>query len=174
MVEENRHLTVQLHTDFLTGLPNRQSLEALLMARSQDALSGPYGVLFIDLDGFKAVNDVHGHHSGDELLRIVARRLSLAVRSEDFVARVSGDEFVVVSRCGTCRPTTEKLAARVLSLFREPCDLGSTRLRISASIGIAHCPDDAVDPRTLLIRADAAMYRIKRTSKDGVGEMACM
>ncbi|MCU0929323.1 MAG: GGDEF domain-containing protein [Burkholderiaceae bacterium] len=127
--------------DELTGLPlARLALDRLEMALHAAQRRGEkVGVLFVDLDGFKAVNDRHGHLAGDALLRAVAQRLRAAVRAEDTVARVGGDEFVVVA-----------VEQR-----------GGATVRVGASVGLAMFPDDAPDAESLRRRADAAMYRAK-------------
>ena len=150
--------------DPLTGLANRSLLEERLRASlARDARTGDgTGVLFLDLDGFKAVNDEHGHEAGDALLRAVAGRLSAAVRPSDTVARLGGDEFVVLVEAAT-EQSLEPLVARLRSAVAAPVEVsGVGRLAVSASIGTAWSGAGEDDPRTLLRRADVAMYRDKR------------
>jgi diguanylate cyclase (GGDEF)-like protein len=150
--------------DPLTGLPNR----LLLDDRLQQALATvrrercQAAVLYLDLDGFKAVNDTFGHELGDELLVEVAHRLRHAVRETDTVARIGGDEFVVVQAGGAQPDTATGLCDRLLQVLARPYVLtGGCRVRINASIGVAVAPGDAMEPATLLRLADRAMYRAK-------------
>lgn len=158
-------------TDALTGLLNRDALErylgeALVVAA---AACRPLAVLFLDLDGFKAINDTHGHLAGDELLGQVAARLREKMRRGDTVFRVSGDEFVVVAE--THAPgETEALAVRLLDAVRQPYWLegaGGAQASVSVSIGIAAYPEAGCDARSLLLAADTSMYRAKQDGKNG-------
>jgi diguanylate cyclase (GGDEF)-like protein len=126
-------------------------------------------MLFIDLDGFKAVNDTHGHEIGDELLRQVAQRVSGLLRPQDFVARIGGDEFVVVlPGCGPQAATA--IAQRILQAFHAPFPLADrTRARVTASIGVANVAP-GVSPSEALRQSDAAMYHAKRAGRDQVAE----
>jgi diguanylate cyclase (GGDEF)-like protein/PAS domain S-box-containing protein len=152
--------------DSLTGLPNR----VLLSDRLLHGLAGSrrrasqLGVIFLDVDQFKVVNDSMGHSAGDEFLRLAAGRISGAIRPGDTVARFGGDEFVVV--CDDVSAfQTEQIAARVLEVLRQPCNIGNESLRITASLGIA-IADDHATPESLLRDADAAMYRAKERGGD--------
>jgi diguanylate cyclase (GGDEF)-like protein/PAS domain S-box-containing protein len=152
--------------DALTGLPNR----ALLMDRLREALArarrdgGLVCVLYVDLDGYKAVNDSLGHEAGDEVLRHVAARLRASVRPEDAVARLSGDEFVVVmEHAGGGAP--EAIAERLLDRLRSPFKVGRHEVAVGASVGMALGGPGQEDPETLLRAADAALYRAKRAGK---------
>jgi diguanylate cyclase (GGDEF)-like protein/PAS domain S-box-containing protein len=158
-------------TDSLTGLPNREALEQHLDGAVSAARQGgaPFAVLFLDLDGFKKINDVHGHLAGDQLLKEVAGRLRLAVRREDEVFRVSGDEFVAIVTGEAASATARSLADRILEAIRKPCPLGDATARVTASIGVASWPENGVDARSLLLAADSSMYRAKQAGKD----MAC-
>jgi len=150
-------------TDPLTRLRNRAAfLEQLREALAGgDAKSTDFAVLFIDLDGFKAINDRHGHRVGDELLRIVGEQLSACVRSSDVVARLGGDEFACLVRCCGARDRIAQVAGKVLDTLRDPYQLGSLRVKVQASVGIA-TPQTGVSATALLDRADASMYRAKR------------
>lgn len=151
-------------TDSLTRLSNRGAfLEQLSEALSvDDPQSRCLAILFIDLDGFKAINDLHGHRIGDELLRIVGQRLSACVRASDAVARLGGDEFAcLVRHCGA-RERVAQVAGKVFDALCEPYQLGALRLHVQASVGIALSPEDGMNATALLERADAAMYRAKR------------
>ncbi|WP_298829591.1 GGDEF domain-containing protein [uncultured Piscinibacter sp.] len=155
--------------DALTALPNRQHFREHL----QEALATParrratLAVLYIDLDDFKPVNDLHGHATGDELLRIVATRLARAVRAEDMVSRLGGDEFACLIADMPDPAGLDALARKLIAIVSEPVTLGTLELRVQPSIGIAVSPLDASSADALLRRADAAMYRAKRT-KTGV------
>lgn len=154
--------------DALTGLPNRQLLldrlgQAIPLARRQHTA---LAVCFIDLDGFKAVNDELGHAAGDRLLQVIATRLGACVRAHDTVARLGGDEFVLVLTQLHERGECERVLERVRSAVREPVVLGDGQsAQVRASIGVACCPDDAGDAERLLAIADAAMYRSKRAGR---------
>jgi diguanylate cyclase (GGDEF)-like protein/PAS domain S-box-containing protein len=158
----------QAYHDALTGLPNRR----LLMDRLATALAQrrrddrPLAVMFLDLDRFKLVNDTGGHGIGDELLQRVAERLTKTTREGDTVARMGGDEFIVllpevVGVKGTCQ-----IAERILKRFRRPWVLAGREFNVTASIGIAMYPQHGEDPETLLRNADTAMYRAKDQGRD--------
>ena len=151
--------------DPLTGLPNRSLLEESLeraFAR-RDRTGAEPGLLFVDLDGFKSINDTLGHASGDAALREVARRLLTCVRASDLVARLGGDEFVVlVDDAEVTHDGLELLAARIRESLSGPSDLpGGVTVQLSASVGVARATDATDTPSALLDRADAAMYREK-------------
>lgn len=150
--------------DALTGLPNRvlfvQRLDhAVLRARRSGAL---VALLFADLDRFKEINDVHGHLAGDELLRSVAKRLSGLLRPGDTLARLSGDEFVVLCEDLSDASQVEPLAARIDAALGEPFVVSGTELRMTASVGIAYSGHGEDIPERLLRDADVAMYQAKR------------
>ena len=150
--------------DGLTSLPNlRYFNERLAAAVAQPASApGTLTVLYIDLDGFKAVNDTHGHHTGDELLRIVAARLSRATRTSDLFCRIGGDEFACLLTEQIQHDELQRLACKLFDAVSAPLLIDSLRLTISPSIGIATCAADASGARTLLKHADQAMYRAKQ------------
>lgn len=154
----------QAEHDALTGLPNRVLLldrlgEALRDARRRGTL---VGVLFIDLDRFKPINDTHGHATGDTVLQIVARRFGCTVRDSDTVARLGGDEFVVVLRDLPSPPVALKVAEKLGRCLARPIRVQGLRLRVGASIGMAVGPQAGEDAAALIVRADAAMYDVKR------------
>ncbi|MEV0128614.1 sensor domain-containing diguanylate cyclase [Dactylosporangium sp. NPDC050688] len=168
-VTEQRRQEHEAAHDVLTGLPNRRRL----VGRIRDAGErvrrggGPMAVLFLDLDGFKPVNDRHGHAVGDELLIRIAGRLGGTVRSTDFVARLGGDEFVVVlEQFGGVERLTPVLQ-RILDAVEEPMELSTATVTVSTSIGVALAGDTGtpaelvVDPEYLVKTADEAMYRAK-------------
>jgi diguanylate cyclase (GGDEF)-like protein/PAS domain S-box-containing protein len=154
--------------DPVTGLPNRNLLHERLdhaIAQSRRRGRGA-GVLFVDLDRFKLVNDSHGHHVGDELLRQVGRSLKDCVRRDDTVARLSGDEFAVVI-ADLARPDDAAIVAqKIIESFALPFDLDGRETFITASIGVAAFPQDGSDAETLLQCADVAMYRAKESSRN--------
>jgi diguanylate cyclase (GGDEF)-like protein/PAS domain S-box-containing protein len=162
-----RHLAFH---DPLTGMGNRHHLETVLVdwQLQFEAEARGFGALFIDLDGFKVINDTLGHDQGDALLRTLAARLSACLRADDFVARLGGDEFVVLART-TDLDTLGALAAKLLSLCRSPVtlDKGAT-VQVSASIGIATLPQHALTWGHLLKAADSAMYAAKADGRDRV------
>jgi diguanylate cyclase (GGDEF)-like protein len=149
--------------DALTGLPNRAVFAEHLArgvgkAAEQDA---PIAVLCIDLDGFKAVNDIHGHPAGDALLMEAAHRLRAVVRGNELVARLGGDEFAVVQEGGSQPTHAGLLSERIIEALRQPFAIGGQSVRISASIGVAVYPADAETPSDLVKNADMALYRAK-------------
>lgn len=157
-------LAHQARHDALTGLANRRQL---LESLTDDYLGGrrndhSMALLFFDLDGFKAVNDTYGHDAGDRLLVEVARRLSAAVRDGDLVARIAGDEFVVMLRHTADRAEAVTAAKRLLAALEDDVPMGSNRVQISASVGVAMAADheSAAD---LLRCADLGMYEAKRS-----------
>lgn len=148
--------------DSLTALPNR----TFFRSRLDEALrvagdNGTLAVLVLDLDGFKPVNDTHGHATGDELLKIIATRLSKAMRSSDWVARLGGDEFACVLTGVPGRSRLQDLAGALYEAISAPIALGTLRLRVRPSIGVA-VHDGTADGDTLIRRADAAMFAAKR------------
>ncbi|MEP6940094.1 MAG: diguanylate cyclase, partial [Rudaea sp.] len=159
-------LNYQAFHDSLTGLPNRTYLvNALrkLLAESPDNLA----VLFVDLDGFKTINDSLGHHAGDEFLRSVARAMRASVREGDTVARFGGDEFVIVLRAYGGPDNLIAICEKILELVSRPVQVSSHTVTVTPSIGIAVAPGDGEDADTLLRNADAAMYTVKEFGKFG-------
>ncbi len=155
--------------DTLTGLPNRRAFFEILpkaIARCQRNLCA-LALLFIDLDGFKAVNDTLGHHAGDLLLREVGQRLSDLLRQTDTVVRLAGDEFVVILENLTSHdPKPQKVAQKILTSIQQPVFVKEGTAQVSASIGIAlHLPGNDMDIDTLVNRADKAMYDAKQAGK---------
>ena len=150
------------HHDALTDLANRVLLnERLEKALDQNADSGMLAVHHLDLDQFKAVNDTFGHPAGDKLLKIVAERLRGLARETDTIARMGGDEFVIVQTPVADPAEATWLAQRIIASMSEPFDLDGHRAVIGASIGIAFGPSDGLSPDKLLRNADLALYRAK-------------
>jgi diguanylate cyclase (GGDEF)-like protein/PAS domain S-box-containing protein len=154
------------YTDHLTGLPNR----VLLYDRAAQAISRSkrngerLALLFMDLDHIKQVNDSLGHPAGDELLRQVGTRLAVEFRDEDTVARIGGDEFVMLVRVAD-RADSEKVAARLVSLMAQPFIVGGEEVFSSASVGMALFPEHGDDLDQLIAKADAAMYSAKEQGR---------
>ena len=150
--------------DGLTSLPNRMHFRQ----RLEQALAPPpprdrlLGLLYVDLDGLKPVNDAHGHRAGDELLRIVAARLCRGVRDHDLVGRIGGDEFACLLPDVSGRGQLATLAGRLRDAIAAPLTIGDMAMSVPASIGIAMYPGDGLSADELLHNADAAMYRAKR------------
>lgn len=151
--------------DGLTALLNRQAFRARMdQVLAHQAATGPgIAVMYLDLDGFKSVNDQHGHEVGDQLLCIVAERLRRAVRADDIWGRVGGDEFACLFTQVGGRQQLGLLARKLMAAVAAPLKLGPLRLAIQPSIGIAMGLRDAHSTTALLACADAAMYRAKRT-----------
>lgn len=165
---KQKHLFDLAHIDQLTGLPNRTLLlDRLNQAISiSDRASRKISLLFIDLDGFKPVNDTYGHPTGDRLLKEVANRLIACLREGDTAARIGGDEFVVVlPESNLDRAVT--VANRILGTLRVPYEFGRKNISgISASIGVAEYPTHAMGLDSLLLAADNAMYVAKKCGKN--------
>lgn len=155
------------HYDALTHLPNRSlfydRLEQAMVTAKRGKRS--LALLFIDLDGFKQVNDMHGHHVGDLLLVKVAERLRLCIRESDTLARLGGDEFTIILNDTHAKEDVARLAIKVVESIAQPFDLEGQWVHVGASIGIARYPDDAPSKGTLLIVADKAMYAAKAAGK---------
>lgn len=166
LAEENRRLA---HVDSLTGLANRRAVMAALDEAAQDGEG--FGVALIDLDGFKAVNDTHGHAAGDALLRTVATRLETAVAAPDLVGRLGGDEFIVILRNA---PDDADLARRgngLLIALCRPVTLGDRPVRFGASLGFARHDPAAGDIESMLHAADEALYAAKRRALVDAGAL---
>ena len=154
------------HTDPLTGLPNRRGLSiALTTALTRCTPDKLLAVYVMDLDGFKPVNDTHGHDVGDELLVAVTRRLRGHLRQSDLVARLGGDEFVVMAGHLSSLQQAQDLGHKLLDAFHPPFSLGSVQVKVGLTIGYAIAPEDSTDAIGLLKLADAAMYNGKQSGK---------
>jgi len=159
-----RELEFRATHDPLTGLANRDYLERELSIAVEHAqqTGGRLALLYLDLDGFKDVNDQRGHHVGDLILRLVAERLQDGLRQGDLVARVGGDEFVVLLPACRDAENAANIAANLRARLCEPYDMPGGQERLDASFGIACYPADATDPQALLAYADRGMYAAKR------------
>lgn len=167
-IKMQQQLTHMATHDALTGLPNRtlfaEQLESALhtAARHKRQLA----LLFIDLDGFKAVNDTYGHAAGDRLLTEISQRMRACIRKEDILARMGGDEFTIVLRELHQPDDAQLVAAKLIKAINEPVALNSHTSHVGASIGIALFPQSAQDPESLLRMADDAMYLAKSSGKN--------
>jgi len=155
--------------DQLTGLPMASLATDRLQMKMQSALrSGTrVALMFIDLNGFKAVNDTYGHEAGDRLLQVLSRRLRESVRAEDTVARVGGDEFLVILGGLKKREEAVPLAEKIVANICRPIKYEQQEIRSGASVGISVFPEDAADVVTLRRLADRAMYQVKRSGRNG-------
>lgn len=161
----SRHAFRASH-DALTGLYNREHFDESLRASLR---TGPLGLMFLDLDLFKQINDTHGHAAGDLVLKTVADRLSGVARRDDLVARLGGDEFAIVLPRLVDRGVLHRLARELGDAVAEPIDIGGPVVRVGVAIGSVLAPDDATDADRLLAAADAAMYGAKRRRRDAPG-----
>ncbi|MCK0195307.1 diguanylate cyclase [Ancylobacter sp. 6x-1] len=154
--------------DPLTGLPNR----VMLHARAEELMAGSskagFALAYLDLDGFKQVNDEFGHDMGDEVLKQSTRRIAAAIRDEDLLARLGGDEFAVIFPDLTDFAVLRQITERIIDAVNDPIVAGGAALRVGITIGVALYPFDATSTLELVKAADAALYRAKRNSKGTV------
>jgi diguanylate cyclase (GGDEF)-like protein len=166
-ITEIRHtqerLTHLANVDVLSGLPNRGRVRQLLGDSLRAATTGnvPCAIMFLDLDGFKPVNDTFGHPKGDAVLRAVAKRLVDEVGADGHVGRMGGDEFAIVITDGQSRKLIEQLANRIIAAIKEPYIIDQTEIRIGVSIGCAFGPIDGATVDDLILKADLALYQAK-------------
>jgi diguanylate cyclase (GGDEF)-like protein len=168
-LEQISHLA---HTDTLTQLPNRRLLlkylEKIIARTARHKVRG--AVLLVDLDGFKAVNDIHGHDAGDDVLVEIAKRIRSNTRSEDIPGRLGGDEFVILIQLldadkQIARDTALWIAEKLLAAINKPIDFDGTTLDVGASIGIRLLGFEEQDMQTIIREADTAMYRAKQAGR---------
>ncbi|MFC6520621.1 GGDEF domain-containing protein [Undibacterium arcticum] len=161
-----RHAQHQANHDVLTGLANRALFKEILNQQlSVCERNGTHlSVLYIDLDGFKTINDQHGHATGDRLLQEVAKRLKAGIRESDVAARLGGDEFAVVL-VGACGETAMKVAEKLVETVSAPYAIDHATVNITASIGVAAYPECGGRSKDLLRLADGAMYQAKKAGK---------
>jgi diguanylate cyclase (GGDEF)-like protein len=163
-----RELEQLANYDALTRLPNRMLLSDRLQVamaqarRSREILA----VCYLDLDGFKPINDGHGHDAGDRLLVEMGARLKAAIRAGDTAARLGGDEFVLLLQGLSDRAEAEHTLARILKVVSQPCRIGEQQVAVSASAGVAFFPQEGADADTLLRQADQAMYQAKQEGRN--------
>jgi diguanylate cyclase (GGDEF)-like protein len=165
-----RKLTFLAHHDTLTGLPNRRYGFTQLRRLTRRALAEQrsVGMLALDVDNFKAINDHLGHALGDELLRAIAERLRTAVGQRAFAARLSGDEFIVLVEHTESLAQLESLAEHIVAAFRRPLAVGDRELLVSVSVGVSVLPEHASDATALARAADAALFRAKSLGRNRV------
>jgi diguanylate cyclase (GGDEF)-like protein/PAS domain S-box-containing protein len=164
---QQRELEHQATHDLLTQLPNRAALmQWLEAALTVDGPPSPVALMMLDLCRFKEVNDTLGHQVGDQVLREVAGRFREALGTRGRIARIGGDEFIVVQAGAAARTEIEEAARRLREALRRPIDAAGVSLEVGLSIGIARCPEDARDAESLLKHADVAMYVAKRRGSD--------
>lgn len=167
-VERNRKEVAYLaYHDTLTGLPNRTKFERVIseyIERKGDKVQ-VFSIIFIDLDRFKIINDTLGHHIGDEMLKVLAKRIRKILGKDDLLARIGGDEFVSIVNIND-QSDVDNVVAQIISAIRDTIIIGDYSLNTTASIGIARYPEDGLDKSTLLKHADSAMYHAKETGRD--------
>ena len=164
---KRRELEYAATHDLLTGVGNRQALENHLahFAALPDSETRRFAILFIDLDGFKAINDEHGHMAGDEVLKVVASRVKGCARNHDLVARLGGDEFIVVYHDADGKLEVASFIERVTAAIEQPMAVDHKLLKVGASIGVARYPEDGKTIDELLASSDRSMYDVKIARK---------
>ncbi|MFM0307769.1 diguanylate cyclase [Paraburkholderia sp. RL17-383-BIF-A] len=165
--EQQRELIRLAHQDPLTGLPNRRSLMSRLdRMLDRPPIDTPSAVLYVDLDGFKQVNDTLGHRAGDNLLQAVVTRINTRIRHSDMLARLGGDEFVIVLERIANEHDASVFAEQIIEQLRTPFELGDGNvIQIGASVGIALLPRERISAECLLDQADRALYTAKKAGK---------
>lgn len=166
-MENAQELWRQANHDALTGLPNRLLFEDRLEVACGHAENEGHsiGLLYIDLDGFKPVNDRYGHEIGDQVLRKVGERIKNTVRQGDTVARLGGDEFAVIADAVNGRDEAEWVAQKIAASIQRPIEIDALSITVGASIGIAVYPGDCNETIALIGFADEKMYQQKRVRK---------
>jgi diguanylate cyclase (GGDEF)-like protein len=167
-----QRLSELARSDALTGLPNRRQFDERLgqgLARARRDGSA-LAVLFLDIDHFKAINDGHGHATGDQVLQEFAARLQRCVRTTDLVARLAGDEFVIILESLNCSDDATAIATKILQAMQVPIRVGEAGLplQVGTSIGVALAPHEVAaetSPQALMARADDALYQAKREGR---------
>ena len=166
--EYQARLKHQADHDALTGLVNRRALESVLADAVQRRSQAPFGLMFIDLDRFKNINDSLGHAVGDEVLVVLAARVRLLLPPDAVIARFGGDEFVALLLENVTLQRVESVAWRIVRALQEPVPVQGYDLHVTASIGIALYPEHGTDAPSLIKRADIAMYQAKELGRDRV------
>lgn len=166
--DENKLIQLAFH-DPLTGLPNRLLFHDRLNHTLEHARreNGRFAILYIDLDGFKQVNDSLGHLAGDAVLVETARRLSGSIRTSDTIARLAGDEFTIIAEKINSITDVATVARNVLNAMAQEFDINGQKVSCGVSIGIAVYPESGIDTETLIRNADTTMYQVKKSGKNG-------
>ena len=166
-----RELDFLANHDALTGLPSlrlcKDRIEQSLAEARRNRQSS--AVMFLDLDGFKAINDEHGHEFGDQVLKLIAERVKDEIRETDTVARIGGDEFVIILSSLPTRDISERIAESLIRQIAQPIEIDKLEVGVSASIGIAFYPEHGTTAQQLIRSADEAMYRVKHDGKNSFG-----
>jgi len=167
----NKKITELATSDNLTGLANRRVFYEMLESAMEQSKRRDeiLAVLFIDLDNFKPINDNWGHNAGDKVLKEIADRLTSSIRAADSVARIGGDEFLILLNPVKNRSESGKVAKKIISKIGEPIIIGKATISVGASIGISIYPEQETTADQLIINADSAMYKIKKGNKNGIG-----
>lgn len=150
--------------DFLTDLPNRRYLHKVLHDMLANSVNKA-AILFIDLDNFKQINDIFGHLSGDKVIKMIASRLRVCIRENDFICRYGGDEFIIVLKNIQSAKEVNQIIHQIKCTLKKPLKMGEKSLEITASIGMSIHPDQGKDEKTLIYIADQEMYHKKRLKK---------
>jgi diguanylate cyclase (GGDEF)-like protein/PAS domain S-box-containing protein len=172
IISERKQLQEQLiyqaYHDSLTGLPNRRLLEQELKAAIEkaEAYTGKLALLFLDCDNFKEINDTYGHDIGDELLAELSQRLVACVRSEDIVARMGGDEFVILLNQVEDQEHIMMVANRIQKSLQQPYLLDNREIEATSSIGISIYPENGTSTKELFRKADQALYHVKNNGRN--------
>lgn len=163
-----QHFAALATRDSLTGLFNRREFKDALEREYASARrrKGGLALLLMDLDGFKQVNDIHGHEAGDKVLCTVASRISEVARANDTAARIGGDEFVLICPDLSDKSNAATLSQRLIDAINQPIDIGVTRTHVGVSIGIAFCSERLADPEQIIRQADQAMYTAKQSGRN--------
>ncbi len=166
-VEETRRLHDRAHYDELTQLPNRYLLLDRLnhLIERSERNKSKFTLFYIDLDRFKTINDTKGHAFGDKVLKETASRLLQSIRSSDTVARIGGDEFIVILENTSDINDISMMAETIIKKISEPCSIDGEDIQISCSIGIANYPENGITTDALLLYADKGMYKSKRKER---------
>lgn len=169
-VEAEKEINYMAYHDYLTGLPNRRLFndrlnQAIYLAKRTEKI---IGLIFIDLDSFKVINDTIGHEGGDQLLKIVSEKLVNIVRQSDTVSRFGGDEFIIMLNNLTDDVDIRKISEKVMSVFKQPFNINRQEFYVTTSVGIAMYPFDGTDAEELIKNADIAMYKAKEKGRNQV------